>query len=130
MQFSQKITYNDKLLKYRRQLRTNMTKSETVLWKYLKSNQLSYKFRRQYSVGNYIADFACAKLKLIVEVDGLTHADENVFNKDQVKEKYFKENGYIIKRYSAERVFNNLQDVLADIFQTCEELSQRLSSPS
>ncbi len=130
MQFPQKITYNSRLLNYRRQLRANMTKSETVLWKHLKSSQLNYKSRRQYSVGNFIADFACAKIKLIIEVDGLTHADEKIFNKDQIKQKFFKDNGYTIKRYSSEQVFKQVQDVLGDIFQTCEELSKQLPSPS
>ena len=107
-----------------------MTKSETVLWKHLKSKQLNYKFRRQYGVGNFIADFACATLKLVIEVDGLTHADETVFEKDQVKEKFLKDNGYTVKRYSSEQVFKNLKDVLEDIYHTCEELSERTSSPS
>lgn len=126
-----KITYQNYLLEYRRKLRQNMTKSETVLWKYIKSNQLGYKFRRQYSVGRFIADFACAPLKLIIEVDGLTHADEKIFEKDLVKEKYLKENGYTVNRYSAELVFKDLKNVLADIYQTCERLSAAsLSAPA
>ena len=128
--YKNKITYYDYLLSYRRQLRQKMTKSETVLWKHIKGNHLGYKFRRQYSVGNYIADFASAKIKLVIEVDGFTHADESVFEKDQKKENFLKENGYTVKRYSSEQVFKNLDDVLADIYEICKELSERLSSPS
>ena len=52
----------------RKTLRKLMPKSEVVLWQKLRSDYFGYKFRRQYSVGNYVADFYCPELKLVVEI--------------------------------------------------------------
>ncbi|MCW3076617.1 MAG: hypothetical protein JWO32_1226, partial [Bacteroidetes bacterium] len=54
--------------------RSQMTKSEVCLWKYaFRAKQMGYTFNRQQPVLNYIADFMCNELKLIIEVDGYTH---------------------------------------------------------
>ena len=67
--------YNKNLQPYANRLRKEMTKAEACLWKYiLKAKQLrNYQFRRQRPVLNYIADFICLELMLIIEIDGLTH---------------------------------------------------------
>ena len=54
-------------------LRANMTGVETRMWWRLRARQLGVKFRRQHPIGPYIADFACCRAKLIVEIDGDTH---------------------------------------------------------
>lgn len=105
----------------RRKLRQSMTKSETVLWKHTKGEQLGQKFRRQVSIGNYIVDFYCPRLKLIVEVDGLTHNEEAVFLKDMARDSQLKRLGFIVKRYNSEKIFFNLQEVLADLYEACQE---------
>ena len=66
--------YNKNLQPYANRLRKEMTKAEACLWKYvLKAKQLrGYQFRRQRPVLNYITDFVCPELMLIIEVDGLT----------------------------------------------------------
>ncbi len=57
-----------------RELRNNMTKAEIILWSRIRSKQINgYKFRRQYPVLDFIADFYCHELKLIIEVDGEVH---------------------------------------------------------
>lgn len=62
------------LLEYRRELRNNSTKAEKILWNLLKGkNVAGLKFRRQYSVDNYILDFYCPKLRLAIELDGDYH---------------------------------------------------------
>src|SRR4030095_16293836 len=74
--------YNKTLQPYANKLRKEMTKAEACLWKYvLRAGMMSYKFRRQRPVLNYIADFMCIKLKLIIEVDGITHQWEETFYK-------------------------------------------------
>jgi very-short-patch-repair endonuclease len=107
---------------FRKQLRNSMTKSEVVLWKHIKGSQLGFKFRRQCGVSKYVVDFYCPELKLVVEVDGLTHYEEAVFNKDQTRDKYFASLGLVVKRYNASRVFNFLQEVLDDLYNTCNNL--------
>lgn len=67
--------YNKKLQPFANRLRKVMTKAEACLWKYvLRSRQMKgYQLRRQRTVLNYIADFLCKELKLVIEVDGSTH---------------------------------------------------------
>ena len=110
---------------FRKRLRQNMTKSETVLWKNIKGDRLGHRFRRQYGVGNYIVDFYCPTLKLAIEVDGFTHADEKVFEKDEIKQKYLESLGIMVKRYSSEQVFKTINEVIADLYQTCDEIEKK-----
>lgn len=72
--------YNTNLQPFANKLRKRMTKAEACLWKYaLRASQMKgYGFRCQRPVLNYIADFMCQELFLIIEVDGITHQDERV----------------------------------------------------
>jgi len=65
-----------------------MTKAEACLWKYVLPAGMmkGYTFNRQRAVMNYIADFSCKKLCLVIEVDGITHQQEEVYLKDKKKE--------------------------------------------
>ena len=66
-----------KLLDNARHLRKNLTDVEQQLWRQLRLRQIDgHKFRRQHPLGHYIADFVCVECKLIVEVDGGQHADQ------------------------------------------------------
>lgn len=69
--------YNKKSEKEkRRKLRQNQTYSEKIVWRYLRNREmLGYKFRRQYSIDNYIIDFYCPRLQLAFEIDGEIHDD-------------------------------------------------------
>ncbi|MFA5070711.1 MAG: endonuclease domain-containing protein [Patescibacteria group bacterium] len=78
----------------RRTLRHNMTEAEVFLWVRLKNRQvLGYKFRRQYSVGYFVIDFYCPKLKLAIEVDGLSHFTKDTIEYDKRREEYIKSFG-------------------------------------
>lgn len=111
--------------KLRKILRNQPTKSETVLWKHLKGNQLGYKFRRQCGVGNEVVDFYCPQVKLAIEIDGSTHEDEEVQEKDLKKQLYLQSLGLTIKRYTSEQVFKYLYETLQDIYGTCEYLTKK-----
>ena len=65
--------YNPDLNPLARDLRTNGTKSEAMLWKVLKNKQTGYRFTRQKPILNFIADFYCHELQVVVEVDGCSH---------------------------------------------------------
>ena len=68
-----------------RQLRRNMTFPERKLWSLLRSRRLSgLKFRRQHTIGPYIADFACEARRLVVELDGASH--DGQFERDSVRQ--------------------------------------------
>jgi len=83
------------------------------MWKYLLSGgqMMGYKFRRQRPIDNYIVDFICLPLKLIIEVDGITHEiDENI-NRDEKRDEKLSELGYTTLRFSSWEVLNRIADV-------------------
>lgn len=124
-----KIYNRQNLENYRKQLRNNLTKSEIELWSFLKHDQTGHRFRRQYGIGNYIVDFYCPKLKLAIEIDGFTHAEESVFKKDISKENYLKSQGITVRRYNDQQVFGEIDNVLLDIENVCRELSTASATP-
>ncbi|MEK7483804.1 MAG: DUF559 domain-containing protein [Planctomycetota bacterium] len=106
--------YNKKLRDFANKLRKEMTKAEACLWKYaLASRQMKgFQFRRQRPVLNYIADFMCKELKLVIELDGITHEMEEVILKDHLKTKILESEGFIVLRFTDEAVLNEIGEVL------------------
>lgn len=90
-----------------------MTKAEACLWKFiLKAGKLNgYKFRRQRPVLNYIADFMCPELMLIIEIDGITHLDEDVIKHDEIRQKKLEEIGFKVIRFQDGEVLNDIENV-------------------
>ncbi|WP_276503356.1 endonuclease domain-containing protein [Terrimonas pollutisoli] len=105
--------YNKNLQPYANRLRKEMTKAEACLWKYiLRAGQLKgFPFRRQRPVLNYIADFMCKELELIIEVDGITHQWDDAIKKDEIRQKTLESAGFTVLRFSDEEVLNNIQAV-------------------
>ena len=103
--------FNLKNNKYlRSSLRKQEVGAEEKLWWKLRRKNLGYKFRRQFGIGNYIVDFYCPRLKLIIEVDGGTHSADQEIKNDKSREKYFKSLGLNIKRYNNIDIYNNLSE--------------------
>ncbi len=105
--------YTKYLQKFAIENKHKMTKSEACMWKYVlsKGQMLGYKFRRQRPIDNYIADFICLPLKLIIEVDGITHEMEENIIRDAKRDKRLKELGYTTLRFSSCEVLNRIVDV-------------------
>ncbi len=113
-----KIIINNKpeLKAYRRQLRNKSTSAEATLWTYLQKSQLeNRKFRRQHSLGNFIADFYCPSQKLVVELDGEDHLWEAGMERDRIKENYLKSLGIKVLRFENKWVFEDINWVLEQI---------------
>jgi very-short-patch-repair endonuclease len=107
------ITY---LKDTRDHLRKNMTEAELVLWDVLKDKKLcGRKFRRQHSIGYYIADFYCAPEKLIIELDGKDHFTPGGIAKDQDRDKHLKMMNIKVLRFENKEVLNDLTYVLKRI---------------
>ena len=107
------IPYNPKLKELATQLRNNATNSEKTLWRKLKGNQLKgYDFHRQKPIDEYIPDFFCRELMLVIELDGLSHQQIETVEKDTVKEKRFNELGINVLRFTDEKVLNDLDNVV------------------
>jgi very-short-patch-repair endonuclease len=103
-----------------------MTKAEACLWKYaLKAKQSGYTFNRQRPVLNYIANFMCKELYLIIEVDGYTHTLENVIEKDIIRQKRLEEAGFKVIRFKDEEVLKEIDRVKTIILATIQEIEKR-----
>ncbi|MBO4740058.1 MAG: DUF559 domain-containing protein, partial [Bacteroidales bacterium] len=67
------LPYNPALKQFSRDLRKNGVLAESLLWRHLKAKQTGFVFNRQKPILNYIADFYCKELSLVIEIDGLSH---------------------------------------------------------
>jgi very-short-patch-repair endonuclease len=121
--------YNKNLQKFANELRNNMTKAEACLWKYvLKAGKLKgYKFKRQRPVLNYIADFMCTDLMLVIETDGITHILDEVIEKDIRKQKDLENVGFKVLRFDDNEVLNDIENVERVLLAYIEEFEN--SSP-
>ena len=107
-------------------LRRNETKAEKLLWEKLRNNQLEgLKFRRQHPVNIYIADFYCHKFKLIIELDGDYHNQEEQKQKDEVRTEVLRLNGLKIIRFKNEEVEQDINQVLTTIKNKIEQLKEK-----
>lgn len=121
--------YNKKeFTNLRRKLRIETTKGEQILWQKLRRQSLGYKFRRQYGIGRYIIDFYCQELRLAIEVDGITHEDKVDY--EQGRDNYLKNKNIKILHFRSEEIFNNLNNVVKNIYYLCEELNKNNFTPS
>jgi very-short-patch-repair endonuclease len=92
---------NRELVRNARVLRSNMTKAEIILWSRLRSKKINgFKFRRQQPIFDYIVDFYCNELKLIIEVDGEIHSERENHKNDLKRDTILKRNSYHIIRLS------------------------------
>ena len=109
--------YNKPELKeYRKKLRNDGTAAEAVLWTMLKNKQLEgRKFRRQYSVGNYILDFYCTRERLCIELDGADHFTSSGFEYDEERTAYLNSHDIRVIRFENVDIFNNSEAVLEEI---------------
>jgi very-short-patch-repair endonuclease len=119
--------YNKQLHPLATALRKNMTKAEACLWKYaLRAGMMKdYTFKKQRPILNYIADFICIELKLIIEVDGLTHSFTEVQLKDEQKRKDLESSGFTVMRFTDSEVLNNMDGVFQFIYNWIEEFEKR-----
>ncbi len=103
-------TGNRRLIKKARELRSQMTLPEILLWSKIRSKQLDgYKFRRQHPIFDYVVDFYCHELKLIIEVDGEIHFRKEQISFDENRDKILKINGYHIFRLTNFEIQTDLE---------------------
>lgn len=115
--------YNKRLQPFANRLRKNATKGEACLWKYVlrAGNMKGYTFRRQRPILNYIADFACFDLCLVIEVDGISHETEEAAERDRQKDRDLEAVGFTVLRFSNWEVLNRIDDVSEIILKWVEE---------
>ena len=109
--------YNKNLQPNARTLRKQMTPEERHLW-YDFLKDLGVTVNRQHVIGPYIVDFYCASAKLVIELDGTQHYEDEGLKKDTTRDKYLKNSGYNVKRYSNRDIYQNFEGVCRDIYIT------------
>ena len=113
-------------IKQARNLRTHQTSAEKIIWQKLRNRQFQdLKFRRQYKIGNFIVDFYCERLGLIIELDGDVHVYKNKQEKDKIREEFLRKRNFNIIRYTNNEIYNNLDSVMEDLCLRCEKLIDR-----
>ena len=110
------IPYIKDLKEFSRELRSNQTLGETLLWTQLQRRQVrGYQFNRQKPLGNYIVDYYCKKLQLVIEVDGNSHHFEEISVRDVERQRILEEKGLKFLRFTEHDVRKNMEIVLSQI---------------
>ena len=105
---------NAPLTQRAKEMRKAMPEPEMRLWLELRAGRFQgIKFRRQKVIGSYIADFAANDPKLVIELDGDTHADRETY--DAARTKYLDEQGYRVVRFANNEVMQNMDGVLTQL---------------
>jgi len=106
-----------------RELRRELTSPENHLWQRLRLGQVyGAHFRKQHAIGRYIVDFFCAKAKLVVEVDGDSHAGLTVYDEERTRW-LAKVKGYTVLRFTNREVIHQLDAVVEAIAEAMGEPS-------
>ena len=113
---------NENLRKYAVEMRKNQTNEEKKVWYQILKGRTP-KFHRQRIIGNYIVDFFCPKLKLIIEIDGYQHFYEENKEYDQRRTEYLESLGFYILRFENTEVNKDIEEVRYIINNVCEALA-------
>ncbi|MBJ6125271.1 endonuclease domain-containing protein [Microvirga splendida] len=116
-----------------KQLRSNTTEPEQRLWRALKRIPVyGSHFRRQVPIGPYVADFACLKARLLIELDGGHHSQNEIAAKDEARTRWLEAEGYRVVRFWNAELSENLNGVLDTIYAALYGLphSEALALPT
>ena len=101
------------------ELRGNQTEAEAKLWAYLRAHRAKgVHFHRQYAIGKYIVDFCAARKKLVIEVDGSQHVDQEEYDRDRTA--FLELKGYRVLRFWNDEVLKSINGVMAIILDELE----------
>ena len=101
------------------ELRKDLTPAERKLWSKIRNDQLGVNFRRQHAIGNFIPDFVCIEKKLILELDGSQHLEQEEY--DEERTKYLNSLGCKVIRFWNYHVTNNIDGVILASIHAMEE---------
>ena len=93
-----------------------MTKAEKLLWEKLRNRKIhNQRFLRQFSIGSYVVDFYCPKLRLAIEVDGSTHSTKDEIEYDKHRQEEIENLGIVFLRFYNDEVFKDINKVIENI---------------
>jgi len=103
---------------------------ERLVWSKVRRQQIEgVEFRRQYGIGRYVVDFYCPKYGIVVEIDGITHEDEQVYANDQERERYLISLGLTVVRFNGKEVLGDINDVVERIGIEIRKRKQKQDLP-
>ena len=103
-----------------KELHRNMTEPEAKLWARLRAHRAAgIHFRNQHAIGSYIVDFCAPRQKLIIELDGSQHIDQQEYDLERTK--FLRSKGYKVLRFWNNDVLNKVDEVLRAIWQELEK---------
>jgi very-short-patch-repair endonuclease len=101
------------------ELRKEPTPAEQKLWAYLRADKLGVNFRRQHAIGKYIPDFCSPEVKLVIELDGSQHLQQEEYDKERTK--YLESLGYKVIRFWNKDVLKDIEGVILAIIHELKE---------
>jgi len=114
------LPYGRNLQEPARALRKEMTDAEKRLWSGLRNKQvLGVQFYRQKPIGPYIVDFYAPAAKLVIEVDGCQHLEDEHKERDRERDAVLSEMGLLVVRFDNLQVLRETDAVMAEIFRLC-----------
>ena len=122
------IPYNPKLKQFARDLRNNSTLSEVLLWKKIKNKALGVEFHRQVPINEFIVDFYCHELKLVIEIDGESH--QYKYEHDFTRQSILENCGISFIHFTDLEVKQNMNNVIRTLEITIETLQHPPYPPS
>ena len=112
------LPFNKKLKPLSRNLRSNMTDAERLVWSKIRKKQIAdVQFYRQKNIGNYIVDLYCPKGNLVIEIDGSQHYEKEGMKKDRKRDNYLQSLDLTVLRFSDIDVLRNINGVLERIHE-------------
>jgi very-short-patch-repair endonuclease len=110
---------SDSTVRMARKLRRQMSLPEILLWRQLQEHPGGYLFRKQHPIGRYALDFACARARLAIEVDGEAHERGDRPARDEVRDAWVLKQGFHTLRIPAVEVLKNMEGVVILIVEAC-----------
>ena len=109
-------------IRFAKMLRSRSTDAEQALWRRLRARQISgAKFRRQAPIGPYIVDFISYDVRIVIELDGGQHADESHHQRDVKRDRWLKEQGFLVLRFWNSDVLQNMDGVLSRLIDVIQQ---------
>ncbi len=91
------------------------TEAEALLWERIRSCRLGKQFNRQHIIGQYIVDFVCLEIKLVIEVDGGYHSEYTQIEKDENRTEELEKLGFVVLRFKNEDIIHRMDFVIKNI---------------
>jgi len=108
-----------------RDLRKSATPAEEKMWAVLKNRGVGgFKFRRQHPIGYFIADFYCAEVNLVVEIDGSVHESQQEY--DRMRTIWLEDRGYMVVRFQNDEVLSDIEQVREHLLKICVKLKDKV----